>query len=75
MASEGDHLNLSCESSDFEENKTLSEKASKQYGPQPYLFELYTAENGSGKNILVHFKRHVVPEISFQSLNRVISSE
>ena len=47
MASEDDHLNLSCESSDFEEDKTLSENFGKQYGLQLYQFELYTAENGS----------------------------
>ena len=47
MASEDDHLHLSCKSSDFEEDKTLPENASKQYGLQPYQFEPYTAENGS----------------------------
>ena len=47
MASEDDHLHLSCESSDFEEDKTLSENASKQHGLQPYQFETYTAENES----------------------------
>ena len=62
MASEDDHLNLSCESSDFEENKTLSENANKKYGLQPYQFELYTAEKESWKNFLGHFKHHVVPE-------------
>ena len=36
MASEDDHLHLSCESSDSEEDKTLPENASKQYGLQPY---------------------------------------
>ena len=70
MASEDDHLNLSCESSDFEEDKTLSENFGKQYGLQLYQFELYTAENGSGKNILGQFKRHVVSQISFQSLKQ-----
>ena len=47
MASEDDHLHLSCESSDFEENKTLPENASKQYGLQPYQFVPYAAENRS----------------------------
>jgi len=40
-------LHLSCESSDFEEDKTLPEDASKQYGLQPYQFEPYAAENRS----------------------------
>ena len=39
MASEDDHLHLSCESSDSEEDKTLPENASKQYGLLPYQFE------------------------------------
>ena len=47
MASEDDHLHLSCESSDFEEDKTLPQNSSKQYGLQPYQFEPYTAENES----------------------------
>ena len=47
MASEDDHLLLSCESSDFEENETLLENASKQYGLQPYRFVPYAAENRS----------------------------
>ena len=45
MASEDDHLHLSSESSDSEEDKTLPENASKQYRLQPYQFEAYTAEN------------------------------
>ena len=47
MASEDDHLHLSCESSDSEEEKTLPENASKQYGLQPCQSEPYTAENSS----------------------------
>ena len=47
MASEDDHLHLSCESTDSEEDKTLPENASKQCGLQPYQFEPYTAENRS----------------------------
>ena len=47
MASEDDHLHLSCESSDSKEDKTLPENASKQYGLQSYQFEPYTAENRS----------------------------
>ena len=43
MVSEDDQLHLSYESSDFEEDQTLPENASKQYG----LFEPYTAENRS----------------------------
>ena len=37
----------SIESSDFGEDKTLPEDASKQYGLQPYQFEPYAAENRS----------------------------
>ena len=47
MASEDDHLHLSCESSDSDEDKTLPENASKQYGLQHYQSEPYTAENRS----------------------------
>ena len=47
MASEDDHLHLSCKSSDFEEDKTLPENASKQYGLQPYQFEPCKVENES----------------------------
>ena len=47
MASEDDHLHLFCESSDSEEDKTLPENASKQYGLQPCQIEPYTAENES----------------------------
>ena len=47
MASEDDHLHLSCESSDSEEDKTLPENASKHYGLQLYQSEPYTAENNS----------------------------
>ena len=47
MANEDDHLHLSCESSDFEEEKRLPENARKQYGLQPCQFEPYTAENES----------------------------
>ena len=47
MASEDDHLHLSCESSDSDEDKTLPENASKQYGLQQYQSEPYTAENRS----------------------------
>ena len=47
MASEDVHMHLSCESSDSEEDKTLPENASKQYGLQPYQFEPCTAENES----------------------------
>ena len=68
MASEDDHLNLSCESSDFEEDKTLPEDASKQktlpedaskqFGLRhPYRFEPYAAENRST------FPEHVEKEI------------
>ena len=42
-----DHLHLSFESSDFVEDKTLPENASKQYGIQPFQFEPHTAENRS----------------------------
>ena len=35
------------ESSDFEEDKTLPEDVSKQYGLQPYQFESYAAANRS----------------------------
>ena len=44
MASEDDHLHLTCESVDFEEDKTLPENASKLYDLQ---FEPYTADNES----------------------------
>ena len=37
-------LHLPWESSDFEEDKSLSEDASKQYGLQPYQFEPYAPE-------------------------------
>ena len=47
MASEDDHLHSSCESTDSEEDKTLPENASKQYGLQPCHLEPYTAENES----------------------------
>ena len=44
MASEDDHLHLPCESSEFEEDKTLPKNASKQYGLQPYPFNPYQEE-------------------------------
>ena len=47
MASEDDHLHLSCESHDSEEDKTLPENASIQHGLQPYQSEPNTAENRS----------------------------
>ena len=47
MVSKDDLLHLFCESSDIEEDKTLPENASKQYGLQTYQFEPYTAENES----------------------------
>ena len=47
MASEDDHLHLSCESSDSDEDKTLPENASKQYCLQQYQSERYAAENRS----------------------------
>ena len=54
MASKDDHLHLSCESSDSEEDKILPEIASKQYGLQPYQFEPYTAENESNDDSSDH---------------------
>ena len=50
MASEDDHLLLSCESSDLEEDETPPEDANKQFGLQPYLFEPYAAENRSNED-------------------------
>ena len=57
MASEDDHVHLSRESSNFEEDKTLLQNASKQYDPQPYQFEPCTAENRSTDNTCEHSSR------------------
>ena len=57
MASEDDHLHLFYESSDFEEDITVPENASKQYGPQPYQFEPYTAGNRSTDDTCEHSSR------------------
>ena len=74
MEREDDHLHLSCESSDSEEDKTLPENASKQYGLQPYQFEPHRAENRSADDSSVQEDAGGLRTWQLLGLYRVVSS-